>query len=319
VRRVAVLSDYQRVASTMTDWQPVRDRATLQFIHTPFEEADSLVAALDDVDVVCLMRERIAFPRDVLEKLPKLRCIVTTGSINRAIDMAAVRDRGVIVCGTTLGLGVLETAEMTWALILGAARHISQEDRAIRAGRWQTTIGTALHGRTLGIVGLGGVGRYVARYGQAFGMDVVAWSHNLTEAAAASGGARWVSLEELLSTSDVVTLHLVLSERTEGLIDAVALGLMQRSAILVNTSRGPIVQERALVDALQRKQIAAAALDVFDREPLPSSHPFRNLDNVTLTPHLGFVTSNVYEAFYRETRDAVVAYLDGAPIRVLDA
>lgn len=314
---IAVLNDYQRVALASADWSPVTALADV----TVFDEALSETEAqerLRGFDVICVMRERLPLTRALLSALPDLRCIVTTGAANRSIDLDAADELGIVVSGTTNGLGRLATAELTWGLVLAAARHIPREDRRVREGKWQTTVGRTLRGSTLGIIGLGGVGRYIARYGRAFDMDVVAWSRNLTEERAVECGATVAaSKEELLERSDVVTVHTVLSPETEGLIDAAAIARMRPGAILVNTSRGPLVDEGALTTALREGRIGGAALDVFDREPLASDHPYRTLDNLILSPHLGYVTQDVYRDFFTETVRAVAAFLGGAPINVL--
>jgi phosphoglycerate dehydrogenase-like enzyme len=264
---------------------------------------------------VVAMRERTAFPRPLLEKLPKLRLLVTTGMRNASIDMQAAADQGVTVCGTS-GLPY-PTAELTWGLVLALFRRIAVEDRATREGQWQTTLGLGLNGKTLGVIGLGTLGSRVARYGKAFEMEVLAWSQNLTAERAAEAGATLVGKEELLRRSDVVSLHLVLSDRTRGLLGARELGLMKRTAYLVNTSRGPIVDEAALVRALQDGAIAGAGLDVFEPEPLPLDHPFRKLPNTVITPHLGYVTEETYRVFFGHALEDVQAFLRGAPVRVL--
>jgi phosphoglycerate dehydrogenase-like enzyme len=251
----------------------------------------------------------------VLERLPGLRLLVTTGARNPSIDVAAARECGVTVCGT--GAHPTGTAELTWALILGVARHLPQEDASVRAGGWQQSIGTDLAGGVLGVLGLGRLGERVARIGQAFGMDVVAWSQNLTDERAAEVGVRRVGKEQLLETADVVTIHLQLSDRTRGLLGHAELARMKPTAILVNTSRGPIVDEAALVQALREGTIAGAGLDVFDTEPLPRHHPLRELRRAVLTPHLGYVTEATYQVFYREAVEDVAAFLAGTPLRVL--
>jgi phosphoglycerate dehydrogenase-like enzyme len=244
---------------------------------------------------------------------------VTTGLRNNGIDLPAARDHGVTVCHTRSGSTELGTSELTWALILGAARHIPLEDRRMRAGRWQTTIGTTLHGKTLGVLGLGRLGARVAAIGAAFGMQVIAWSPNLTAERAAAAGARMVTREELFARSDVLTIHLVLGPSTRGIVDAGQLARMRSSAILVNTSRGQLVDENALVEALAEKRIAAAALDVFEREPLAADHPLLRMDNVVLSPHLGYVTRESYGIFFEDVVENIAAYLSGSPIRVLAA
>ena len=319
MRRIAILNDYQGVALESTDWSAIRRLADLQVFTEPFNNAAQAISVLQEFEVLCIMRERLPLTREIFDGLPNLRCVVTTGTANRSIDLVAASDHGVIVSGTTNGLGRVATAELTWGLILAVARSIPQEDRAIRAGRWQTTVGTTLRGLTIGIIGLGGVGRYIARYANAFDMDVLAWSANLTPERALESAATSVSKQELLERSDVVTVHTVLSDETIGLIDSAALATMKPSAYLVNTSRGPIVNEADLVAALRERSIAGAALDAFDVEPLAPDHPYRSLDNLVLSPHLGYVTRDVYADFFDETVRSVEAYLEGRPIRVLNA
>nr|WP_281371424.1 D-2-hydroxyacid dehydrogenase family protein [Petropleomorpha daqingensis] len=279
------------------------------------DDRETLVRRLQPFDVVVAMRERTPFPRGLLERLPNLKLLITTGAANKSIDVAAANEHGVTVCGT--GAHPPGAAELTWALILAVARHIPQEDASVRAGGWQQTVGLDLAGSTLGVIGLGRLGSRVARIGQAFEMDVVAWSENLTDERASEIGVRRASKEELVSTSDVVTIHLQLSDRTTGLIGREELSLMKPTAILVNTSRGPIVDEHALVEALRGGAIHGAGLDVFDQEPLPKHHPLREMRRAVLTPHLGYVTEKTYEVFYRDAVDDVAAWLAGEPIRVV--
>ena len=315
MHRIAVLDDYQRVAATYADWSVV----TQPVVVVEFSDhvADEVVLAerLAAFDIVVAMRERTPFPRSLLVRLPALRMLVTTGARNASIDLAAATELGITVCGTDSH--PTGTVELTWALILAAARHLPDEVAAVRAGGWQHTVGTDLAGARLGVVGLGRLGERVARIGTAFGMDVVAWSQNLTSARAQEVGVRRAGKDELLETSDVVTLHLQLSDRTRGLIGRRELERMKATAVLVNTSRGPVVDEVALVDVLRAGGIACAALDVFDREPLPVDHPLRSLSRALLTPHLGYVTRATYETFYRGAVEDVAAFLDGRPVRVL--
>jgi phosphoglycerate dehydrogenase-like enzyme len=313
--RIAVLDDYQSVAATYADWSLLPEAAEVVAFHDHMRDDDAVVARLAPFDVVVAMRERTAFPRAVLERLPNLRLLVTTGARNASIDLHAATDHGITVCGT--GAHPSGPVELTWALILAVARHVPQEDAAVRAGAWQQTVGTDLAGATLGVIGLGRLGAKVAAVGQAFGMDVVAWSQNLTDERAREVGVRRVGKDELLATADVVTVHLVLSDRTRGLIDRGDFARMKRSAYLINTSRGPIVDEAALIDALRDGTIAGAGLDVFDQEPLPADHPLRELRRAVLTPHLGYVTGKTYEVFYRDAVDDVVAFLAGEPVRVI--
>jgi phosphoglycerate dehydrogenase-like enzyme len=313
--RIAVLDDYQSVASAYADWSLLPKPAEVVEFHDSVADQDALVARLAPFDVVVAMRERTAFPRSVLERLPNLRLLVTTGARNASIDVRAATDHGITVCGT--GAHPTGPVELTWALILAVARHVPQEDAAVRAGAWQQTVGTDLAGATLGVVGLGRLGAKVATIGQAFGMDVVAWSQNLTEERAREIGVRRVEKEELLATADVVTVHLVLSDRTRGLLGRDDLARMKPTAYLINTSRGPIIDEPALIDALRDGTIAGAGLDVFDQEPLPADHPLRESRRAVLTPHLGYVTETTYEVFYRDAVEDVAAFLAGPPVRVL--
>lgn len=316
--RVAVLSDYQRVAFELADWSAVEERADIVRFDAPFRDEDETAARLAPYSIICAMRERVPFGSSLLARLPTLRCIVTTASLNRSIDTEAARARGIVVSGTRNGEGRRVTAELAWALVLAAARNLPREERSVREGGWQQAIGLRLHGGILGIIGLGEIGEMVARYGQAFGMEVTAWSENLTEERARSCGAKRVSKEALLSLSDVVSIHTVLSERTRGLIGRAELAAMKPSAILVNTSRGAIVDELPLVEALRSGRLRGAALDAYDLEPIPHNHPYRTVEeNLILSPHVGYVTEDVYRLFYEDTVAAVLSFLDGQPIREL--
>jgi phosphoglycerate dehydrogenase-like enzyme len=316
-RRCAVLDDYQGVALDMADWAPVLDGVEVTVFRDHLDDEDALARRLADFEIVVLMRERTPVRRSLLERLPALKLLVTTGMRNASVDVAAAVERGVLVCGTG-GVGG-GTAELTWALILGLARHVTEESAGLRAGGpWQRTVGLDLAGASLGLLGLGRLGAGVARIGHAFGMRVSAWSENLTEERAAEVGVRRAaSKAELLTNSDVVSIHLVLSDRSRGLLGAADLALLRPTAYLVNTSRGPIVDEPALVEALRAGRLAGAGLDVFDVEPLPVDHPFRTLPNVLALPHLGYVTQAGYEIFYREIVEDIAAYLAGAPVREL--
>ena len=296
---IAVLDDYQGVALSMADWSEVRAIADVEVFQDHLQDEDALVKRLLPFDVVCVMRERTPLTRSVISRLPRLRLIASTGPRNRAVDEAAAAERGIGVAGT--GYFSEPAIEMTWALILGSVRHLAGETANFRAGGWQTSVGSDLHGKTLGILGLGNIGAKVAAIGQAFGMRVVAWSQNLTEERARAAGVQYVAKDELFRTADVVTIHLILSERTRHLVGTDELSLMKRSARLVNTSRGPLVDEHALIEALRRGDLAGAALDVFDQEPLPLDHPYRVLPNVLATPHVGYVTENLYRTFYADT------------------
>jgi phosphoglycerate dehydrogenase-like enzyme len=311
--RVAILDDYQRVALDMADWSVLGPDVEIAAFDEHLKTPDEAAHALAEFDVICLMRERMPVPRTLIERLPNLKLIMMTGSQSQSIDFEACAARGIPVCRTSPHSSPA-AAELTWALVLACARHFGRELRGMRDGRWQTTVGIGLHGKTLGLLGLGTLGAIVASYGRAFGMRVIAWSANLTAERATSVGAVKVSRDELLATSDIVSIHLKLSARTRGLIGAAELARMKPSAILVNTSRGPIVDDAALVAALRNKQIGGAGLDVFDQEPLPSGHPLRQFDNVVLTPHLGYVTDETYRQFYTGVVDGIVAWRAGAPV-----
>jgi phosphoglycerate dehydrogenase-like enzyme len=313
--RVAILDDYQQVSGRMADWPAVVPDAEVTAFADHLASEDGVAARLAGFDVVVAMRERTPFPRSLLARLPRLRLLVTTGMRNAAIDLAAAAELGITVCGTA-GSST-STPELTWALILALVRHVPEEDASIRAGGWQRTVGTDLAGATLGVLGLGNLGRRVAAVGLAFGMDVIAWSQNLTAEAAAAAGARRVEREDLFRLADVLTIHLVLSDRTRGLVGTPELALMKPTAYLVNTSRGPIVDEAALADRLRAGRLAGAALDVYGVEPLPPGDPLRTLPRSVLTPHLGYVSERTYRAMYGEAAEDVAAYLAGRPVRVL--
>lgn len=316
--RVAVLDDYQGVARGFADWDRLPDGVRVEFYQRPLGGPDDLVRELAGHAVIVAMRERTAFPRAVLERLPELRLLVTTGRANAAIDVAAARELGVTVSGTAML--PTPTAELTWALILGVARNIPAEDRAVREGHWQQTVGADLAGRTLGVVGLGKLGKQVASIGQAFGMNALAWSQNLTPAAAEEAGVRKAAdLAELLRVSDVVSVHLRLSERSRGLLGEGELRLMKESAILVNTSRAPIVDMAALGDALRAGRIRGAGLDVYEEEPMAVEDPVRQWPRTVLTPHVGYVTEGSYRVAYGDALEDVEAFLAGTPVRVLGA
>jgi phosphoglycerate dehydrogenase-like enzyme len=314
----AVLDDYQNVALTLADWSAVTPGLGIKVFNHPLGGSSAVIEALRDADIVCLMRERTPFPRAVIEALPKLKLLVTTGMYNAAVDLDAALARGIVISGTR-SLGH-PTAELTVGLMLNLARRISFEDAQMKRGvPWQTTIGTDLMGKTLGLLGLGRLGTRVARYAQAFEMTTIAWSRNLTEERCREAGARYVSKEELFRQSDFISIHLVLSARTRGLVGAAELALMKPSAYLINTSRGPIVDEAALIDALQSRRIAGAGVDVYDTEPLPIDHSLRRAPNTVLTPHLGYVTEDNYRTFFREIVEDIRAWLDGKPIRLVTA
>lgn len=314
---VAVLDDYQSVALQMADWHTLPPDCHLQVFNDHLTDLNALVERLQGFEIITCMRERTPFRRDLLQRLPRLRLLVTTGMRNAALDLPAATDLGILVCGTDGGpLG--PPAELTWGLILALVRHIPQEDTATRNGHWGTTIGLSLEGKTLGVVGLGKLGSRVATVGMAFGMSVIAWSQNLTVAHAAALAATRVDKDDLFRRSDIVSVNVQLSERTRGLVGARELALMKSTAYLINTARGPIIDETALIQALQRRTIAGAGLDVFDQEPLPPQHPFLTLDNALIVPHIGYATVAQYQVRYRETVANVIAYLNGAPVRVLN-
>ena len=314
--RVAVLDDYQNVAMEVADWSSLPAGTEVQTFSDHFDDLEAVAERLREFEIVVAMRERTPFTRDLLEKLPRLELLITTGSQNAAIDVEAARELGAIVCGTgSLGFA---TAELTWGLILALARQIPREDRAVREGGWQVSLGMGLRGRTLGILGLGNLGTQVASIGAAFGMEIIAWSQNLTAERAQAAGAELVEFEELLERSDVITIHLKLSERTRGLIGADELAAMKESAYIINTSRGPIIDEDALVEALEAGAIAGAGLDTFDREPLPLDHPLRSLPNTVLTPHVGYVIEEGYRGYYGDAVEDIAAFLRGSPVRVIE-
>jgi phosphoglycerate dehydrogenase-like enzyme len=313
--QVGVIDDYHDAARGFGPWDELAGRADVTIFNDHLTDADALAERLAPFDVIVATRERTRFPRQVLERLPRLRLLVSTGMGSAHIDLAAARELGITVSGT--GGRPEPPAELTWALILGLARHLTEEDAGIRAGAWGRTVGTDLAGATLGVIGLGNLGQRVAKIGQAFGMRVIAWSQNLDPAVAAAAGVAAVSKEELLRSADVVTIHLRLSERTTGLIGRADLALLKPTAYLINTSRGPVVDEPALVDALRSGRIAGAGLDVFDVEPLPADHPLRTAPRTLLTPHVGYVTAGTYRVFYTGAVEAIRAFLDGQPIRLL--
>jgi len=311
--RIAVLDDYQQVAGSLADWSTLE--AEIVFFPDHISDRGELLARLAGFDVLVAMRERTPFPRPVLEGLPDLGLLVTTGSANASIDVKAAQELGIVVSGT--GALPHPTGELTIALILALARGIVDQAQSLRDGGWQIGLGRDLLGSTLGVIGLGRLGSQVARLGRAFGMDVLAWSQNLTRERAAEVGVSPVSMEELLRRADFVTIHLRLSQRTRGLIGRDELSLMKPDAYLVNSSRGPIVEETALLDAVRSGVIAGAALDVFDEEPLPSDHPFRTETRILATPHIGYVTRESYQVFYEGVVESIEAWRDGEPIRLL--
>jgi phosphoglycerate dehydrogenase-like enzyme len=309
--KIAILDDYQNVALESADWSVLRDRADIVVFQDHLADPDAVIERLLPFDVVCVMRERTPLVRKVTERLPNLKLIASTGSVNASIDVAAAGDHGIAVVHT--GYSSDPTVEFTWALILACARHIVTESNSVRSGGWQQTVGADLRGKTLGVLGLGNVGSQVARIGSAFGMKLIAWSQNMTPEAAKAAGAILVSKDQLFEHADILTIHLVLSSRTRGLVGAAELKRMKPMAWLINASRGPIVEEQALISALRNKQIAGAAIDVFDTEPLPPSHPFRTLGNVLATPHIGYVSQGLYKTFYEDTVSNIRKWLDTQP------
>lgn len=317
--KIAILDDYHDVARRYADWTSLGGDSEVRIFNSHIPDAQA-EAELADFDVIVAMRERTPFPAARIQALPRLRLLITTGMRNNAIDMAASKARGVTVCGAPGdALAATATAELAWAHILGLFKHLPAEDAAMRRGMWQTAMPEPLAGRRLGVVGLGKLGAAVARVGLAFGMDVVAWSPNLNDERAREAGVTRVDKHELFATSDVVSLHLVLSDRTRNVVDAAALAAMKPTAYLVNTSRAGLVDQAALMDALVKFRLAGAGLDVYPDEPLSPTDPVRDLDNVILTPHLGYVSRENFEAFYRNALEAVRAWRAGAPVRVLNA
>ena len=316
--RAAILDDYQNVAMGMTDWSPIAKDVEIKVFNKPFGSQDEAIKALQGFAVVVGMRERTPFPRKVIEALPDLKLLITTGARNNSFDVKACADRGVTVCGT--GAAGSPTTGIAFGLMLELTRRIGFENARLKAGApWQTTIGRDLEGLTLGILGLGKLGQRSAAVGRAFGMKTIAWSQNLTEEKAKAAGADYVSKDDLFRNADFATIHLVLSDRSRGLVGAKELGLMKKSAYLINTSRGPIVDEKALIAVLQSKSIAGAGLDVFDIEPLPLDHPFRKMDNVVITPHLGYVSEQNYRKYFPDIVEDIRAWLDGKPVRVIES
>jgi len=321
--KVAILDDYAGLALDLADWSPVQTRSEVTVFDRHLSEAEA-AEALRPFDVICPMRERMALPRTLIERLPNLKLITIVGLSLPNLDMAAASDCGVLVAHSDFANPRLRsvgdaTPELAWGLLIATVRNLAEEHRRMRDGGWQSTTGMTLAGKTLGLLGLGRTGRRMAEYAKVFGMQVIAWSQNLTEEAAAAAGARRVEKVMLFEESDVVSIHLVLSERTRGLVGEAELALMKPHAYLINTSRGPIVDEAALLAALRTGRIAGAGLDVYDIEPPPPDHPLRRLSNVTLSPHLGYVTREMLGAFYADTIEAVVAWLDGTPIRIANA
>jgi phosphoglycerate dehydrogenase-like enzyme len=318
--QVAILDDYVGLALDLADWSPVQTRAEITVFDRHLSEAEA-ADALRPFDVICTLRERMALPRTLIERLPNLKLITIVGKSLPNLDMAAATECGVLVAHSdfaNLRYSAMRdaTPEFAWGLMIATVRNLAEEHLRMRDGGWQTTTGMTLSGKTLGLLGLGRIGKRMAEYAKVFGMQVIAWSQNLTEEAAAAAGARRVEKAALFEESDVVSIHVVLSERTRGVVAEPELALMKPHAYLINTSRGPIVDEAALIAALRTRRIAGAGLDVYDIEPLPPDHPLRLLPNVTLSPHLGYVTREMLGAFYSDTVEAVEAWLNGTPIRI---
>jgi phosphoglycerate dehydrogenase-like enzyme len=316
--KLAVLDDYQRLALEYADWKSLKGVEVVAF-DKAFPSLDEAARQLAPFDIVCLMRERTPFPRGLIEKLPNLKFVSLTGARSPSLDTQALKARAIPVSNTRSAGGGLSTVELTWGLIIAAARGLAKGERNMRSGRWHEGLspGVSLAGKHLGLLGLGNIGARVAAIGKAFGMECVAWSQNLTRETAEAAGVGLVSREELFSRCDVVTIHLVLSDRTRGLVGAADFARMRSGAVLVNTSRGPIVVEQDLLKALKDGKLHAA-LDVYEREPLPPDHPLRSMDNVTLSPHLGYVHEDNYRIFYGDTVENVAAWLAGKPIRVIN-
>ena len=307
--KIAVLDDYQGAALTMADWQAVQQRADLTAFNDHLVDEADIINRLLPFEVVCVMRERTPLTRKILSQLSNLKLIISTGRRNASIDEKAVEELGITL--KTTGYFGGGAPELTWALLMAIARNITVENTNLRNEQWQTTIGTDLAGKTIGIIGLGNIGTKIAAYANAFDMNVIAWSENLIEEKATAAGAKLVSKETLLKEADFVTIHLILSHRSRGIIGQADLDLMKPTAYFINTSRGPLVDEKALINVLQHKKIAGAAVDVFDIEPLPTDHPFRKLDNILATPHVGYVTENTYKLFYEDTVIELLKWLNG--------
>jgi len=314
--RCAILDDYQNVALKLADWSKVKNEIEIEVFHEHLGGPDKVIAALQGFQIVVAMRERTGFPKQVLDALPDLKLLITTGIRNASIDIEAAKARGVMVCGTsTFGN---PTSGIAIGLLLELTRRIGYENARMHSGvLWQSTIGVDLEGMTLGILGLGKLGVRTANIGKAFGMDVIAWSQNLTAEKCREAGVGYVSKEELFRRSDFLTIHVVLSQRTRGLVGAGELGLMKPTAFIINTARGPIINEAALLAVLRDKKIAGAGLDVFDTEPLPLDHPLRKMDNVVITPHLGYVSVQNYRRYFADAVEDIRGFLDGKPVRVM--
>ena len=315
--RCAILDDYQNVVLSIADWSTVKGELDIKVFNQHLGSQDNVVKALQDFEIIVAMRERTPFPRAVIEKLPNLKLLITTGMRNLAIDTAAAKEKGVTVCGT--GSFGSPTSGIAIGLMLELTRRIGYENARMHAGEtWQATIGPELEGLTLGTLGLGKLGTRTAQIAKAFGMNVIAWSQNLTAEKAAAAGVGYVTKEDLFRQSDIVTINVILSQRSRGLVGAAEFALMKPTAYIINTSRGPIIDEAAMLSALREKKIAGAGLDVFDVEPLPLDHPLRKMDNVVLTPHLGYVATQNYRAYFKGVVEDIRAFLDGKPVRVME-
>lgn len=313
--RVAILDDYLAVALRLADWKSLHPDAQIEAFPEHIADISTLAKRLHTFECLVLTRERTPLPRVLIDKLPNLKLVITAGMHNASIDAAALAERGIVYCGTE-GVGY-PTAELTWGLIFALLRNIPREDRAIRQGRWQTALGYGAHGKTLGIIGLGRLGTMVAKIGLAFGLEVIGWSRSLTDARAAELGIKRVEKAALFECADIVTIHVPLNSESRGLVGAGELARMKPTAYLVNTSRGPIVDDAALLAALKGRRIAGAAIDVYDREPIPKDHPFLELDNVVLTPHLGYAIEENFRIYYANAVENIRAFLDGKPIRLV--
>ena len=314
--QIAVIDDWQDVARDVVDWSVLDGIGEVTFEHDYPADNATLAKRLGKYSVICVMRERTRFDEDLLKRLPNLKLLVTGGMRNAALDMQAAAALGIRICGTDSYKHA--APELTWALIMAATRNLLNEANAVRAGVWQQGLGGDLHGKTLGILGLGSIGQRVAQFGQVFGMRVIAWSENLTAERAQQAGVTYVGKQQLFEQADVLSVHLVLSDRSRGLVNAQALAWMKSTALLVNTARGPIVDEAALIKALQKQQLGGAALDVFDQEPLPALHPFRTLDTVLATPHVGYVSRQNYQQFFSQMIEDIQAWSAGSPVRLLN-
>jgi phosphoglycerate dehydrogenase-like enzyme len=314
--RCAILDDYQNVALKLADWSSLKGKVDVTVFNEHLGDAPNVIKALQDFDIICAMRERTPFRRETVEALPKLKLLLTSGARNASFDLDALKQRGVVVSGTG-GFGNA-TAGITIGLILELTRRIGFENARMKAGeKWQITLGRDVEGMTLGVVGLGKLGAHVAAIGKVLNMKVNAWSQNLTKEKCDEVGVGFVSKDELMATSDIISIHVVLSQRTRGLISRADIARMKPSSYLINTARGPIVDEDALLDALRERKIAGAGLDTYGVEPLPVDHPFRKLDNIVITPHLGYVTEQGYRKFYSDMVEDIRAWIDGKPVRVI--